>query len=349
MEPFDAIHDYLMQGKRGALATIISRVGATPRDIGAKVFIGEDGKIYGTIGGGCMEAEVWQHARNVITGGEPESLRYSLDGKTVEDEGMICGGTVEFFLEPVTSKEKAVYNRILHYVSEGTKAFIITKAGGKPFTKTLIAEDGERTGDPVGPEFETTFENFFRRPVSLYNGFLIEPVVSSPRLYIYGAGHISQYISRTAKMVDFHVTVIDDRAYFANKERFPEADEIIVDEFGDVFGKIHPGRNSYAVIVTRGHKHDAVVLEGALKWPSRYIGMIGSKRKVKIIYDDLVKRGADERLLQSVHAPIGLDIGAETPQEIAMSIVSELVKVRSERASVLPKGVSVEIEAIARK
>lgn len=279
-----------------------------------------------------MEAEVWQHARAVITKGEAKNLRYALNGKTVEDEGMICGGTVEILLEPVTARQKAVYDRILQCVSEGAKAVVITKTGSLPFTKTLITEDGDATGDKIPPGFQEGFETYSRETEpSVRNGYLVEPVIPQPYLYIYGAGHISQYISRMAKMVDFHVTVIDDRAHFANKERFPEADEIIVDEFEDVCAEMRPHKNGYAVIVTRGHKHDAVVLEEVLRKPPRYVGMIGSKRKVKIIYDDLIKRGTDEKLLQSVCAPIGIDIGAETPQEIAMSIVSELVRTRSGR------------------
>jgi len=132
-----------------------------------------------------------------------------------------------------------------------------------------------------------------------------------------------------AKAVDFHVTVVDDREIFANRERFPEADEVIVEEFRGVFTKTRPPRNAYAVIVTRGHKHDAVVLEEVLRRPPRYTGMIGSKRKVKILFDDLRGKGFKEDTLGTVHAPIGIDIGAETPQEIAVSIIAELIKIRS--------------------
>ena len=151
MEPFDAIIDYLAQGKPGALATIVSRVGATPRDAGAKVFIGEDGKIYGTIGGGCMEAEVWQHAKTVIASGEAKSLRYSLNGRTVEDEGMICGGTAEIFLEPVTLKQKELYNRLMQCISNGERVIMATKADGPPFEKILIPRHGAATGDILPP------------------------------------------------------------------------------------------------------------------------------------------------------------------------------------------------------
>jgi xanthine dehydrogenase accessory factor len=142
MEAFDAIIEYLAQGKRGALATIVSRIGATPRDAGAKVFIGEDGKIFGTIGGGCMEAEIWQHAKAVVASGEVKNLRYSLSGRTVEDEGMICGGTAEIFLEPVTERQKEVYDTFMQCISNGERVMVVTKTDGPPFQKTLIAGHG---------------------------------------------------------------------------------------------------------------------------------------------------------------------------------------------------------------
>ncbi|OPY74763.1 MAG: putative xanthine dehydrogenase subunit A [Syntrophorhabdus sp. PtaU1.Bin153] len=330
MEPFDAIVEYLTHGRNGTLATIISRVGATPRGAGAKVFVGDDGKVFGTIGGGCVEAEIWYHARTVTKEGIAKKLRYALNGKTVLDEGMICGGTVELFLEPVTTKHVEVYKKILECFSGGERALTITSAEDLPFTKTLITENGGTVGDPLQTDFtREEFERLLCSPSpSVKDGLVIEAVVPFPLLYVYGAGHISQYISKMAKTVDFHVTVIDDRQNFANRERFPEADEIIVEEFQDVFDAVRPSPNGYAVIVTRGHKHDAVVLEGVLKQPPRYIGMIGSRRKVKILFDDLRRKGVAEDLLRMVHAPIGIDIGADTPQEIAISIVAELIKVR---------------------
>jgi xanthine dehydrogenase accessory factor len=330
MEPFDAVIDYLREGRSGTLATIISRVGAAPRESGAKVFVGEDGKVHGTIGGGCVEAEVWQHARSVLRHSEPKRLRYAMSGTTVEDEGMICGGTVDLFLEPITAKHREVYEKIYACLSGNGRAVVVTRIDGGPFRKSLVPESGERLGDMALPDRLTEFDRIFQAgSPRVEDGLLIEAVVPPPRLYIYGGGHISQHISRMAKAVDFHVTIIDDREIFANRERFPEADEVIADEFRDVFETSRPPHNGYAVIVTRGHKHDAVVLEEVLKRPPRYTGMIGSRRKVKILFDDLRRKGFTEDLLGSVHAPIGIDIGAETPQEIAVSIVAELIKARS--------------------
>ena len=333
MEPFDAVIDYLREGRSGTLATIISRVGAAPRESGAKVFVGEDGKVHGTIGGGCVEAEVWQHARSVLRQSEPKRLRYTMSGTTVEDEGMICGGTVDLFLEPVTAKHREVYEKIFECLSGNGRAVVVTRIEGGPFQKSLVLKGGERLGDMALPDCLMEFDEVFQvASPRVEDGLLIETVVPPPCLYIYGGGHISQHISRMAKAVDFNVTIIDDREIFACRERFPEADEIIVGEFKDVFKTGQPLHNGYAVIVTRGHKHDAVVLEEVLKRPPRYTGMIGSRRKVKILFDDLRRKGFAEDLLGTVHAPIGIDIGAETPQEIAVSIVAELIKVRSTAA-----------------
>ncbi len=163
------------------------------------------------------------------------------------------------------------------------------------------------------------------------DGIVVELVAVPPHLYIFGAGHVSRYISMTAKMAEFDVTVIDDRESFANKERFPEADEIIVEEFEPLFRHLSMEPDSYAVIVTRGHAHDALVLEEVLKKPCKYVGMIGSKRKTQIVFDHLKASGVDGSTLQQVHAPIGIEIDAETPQEIAVSIVAELIKARRDR------------------
>ena len=167
-----------------------------------------------------------------------------------------------------------------------------------------------------------------KRPRVFGEGVVIEPISIASTVYIFGAGHISRYVAQAAKMVDFNVVVMDDRGDFANEERFPEADKVIVSDFRTVFDSLDYAGDVYSVIVTRGHNHDAEVLEEALKRPSKYIGMIGSKRKVKMVYDYLRSKGVEESALSAVHAPIGIKINSETPQEIAISIVAELIDVR---------------------
>ncbi len=184
-------------------------------------------------------------------------------------------------------------------------------------------------GDPIDEEIGADFQRYIseKRPAVIGNT-IIEPLQTSPVLYIFGAGHVSQYVSRVAAMVDFNVTVIDDREEFANRERFPEAERVIVDDFTRVFEQLSFHGNEYVVILTRGHKHDALVLEQVMKRPSRYVGMIGSKRKTRMVMDYMRQQGFDDKTLESVYAPIGIAINSETPQEIAVSIAAELIKVR---------------------
>ncbi len=159
---------------------------------------------------------------------------------------------------------------------------------------------------------------------------LIEPIFSEPTVFIFGAGHVSQQIAPLAKRVSFGVVVIDDREMFANRERFPEADEVIVSEFKKSFDHLTVDDSSYIVIVTRGHLYDGTVLEQAIKTDARYIGMIGSKKKIRTLYQNLMEKGISQEMLGRVYAPIGLDINSETPEEIAVSIVAQIIKVRGE-------------------
>jgi xanthine dehydrogenase accessory factor len=325
---YAVIDEYLDRGETGVLATIVKRTGATPQVAGAKMFIGADGKIFGTVGGGCVEAEIWQNSRKVLKTKEAGIVRYALDGKGVEDDGMICGGNIDVFLEPVDEKYRDLYGHIAQSRKEGKKALTITSFGAHEFSKTLCTIHGECIGDQMGDAEEAIKSLFHEKKPKVFEDRVVEPVLTTSTLYIYGAGHVSQFISNLAKTMDFTVVVIDDRGQFADRERFPEADDVVVDDFENVLKHIDNDSEAYAAVVTRGHKHDALVLEKILTRQHRYIGMIGSKRKIRIIFDYLKEKGFDPELLRSVHAPIGIDINAETPQEIALSIVAELVKVR---------------------
>jgi xanthine dehydrogenase accessory factor len=244
------------EGKSGALATIVSTKGSTPREIGAKMLILEDGKFLGSVGGGCMEAEVWQEAKKVMAEDRPKTIHLDLTGKEAEEGGMVCGGVMDIYIEPITPP---------------------------------------------------------------------------PRVFIFGGGHISVFVSKMSTMVGFQVVVVDDRPQFANQERFPEADEVIAEEFPFVFPKLKVNKSSYLVIVTRGHAYDQEVLEWALGQEVKYIGMIGSRKKIQTVYDALKQKGIPPDQLERVYAPIGLNIGALTPEEIAVSIVAQMIQVRRQK------------------
>jgi xanthine dehydrogenase accessory factor len=329
MDLYSIIEEYLEKGSGGALATIVKKLGAAPREEGAKMFVGGDGKFYGTVGGGCIEAEVWQEARKVIKTGMAKLLHYTMDGRQLEDEGMICGGNVDILVEPVAEKYRALYRAIPGLERQGTGALLVTKFSGEGFSKSLVKEDGVAAGDPIDEEIGADYQRYIsEKRLAVIGNTIVEPLQTSPDLYIFGAGHVSQYVSRVAAMVDFNVTVIDDRTEFANRERFPEAERVIVDDFTHVFDQLSFHGNEYVVILTRGHKHDALVLEQVMKRPSRYVGMIGSKRKTRMVMDYMRQQGFDDKTLESVYAPIGVAINSETPQEIAVSIVAEMIKVR---------------------
>ena len=331
MDLYEAIEKYLKDGKKGMLATVIHRAGSAPRDAGAKMFVAEDGKLFGTVGGGRLESNAYDEAMRLMGRGETEVFHIRMDGNAVAGEGMLCGGNVDILLEPVYDRYVDIYRRIKYLERRGGKGVVVTNFGRNLFSKTLIEPNMDVTGDTLAAEDIEKFSGYVseKRPL-IIGETAIEPLQPSSVLYIFGAGHVSQFLSMAAKMVDFRVVVIDDREEFANRERFPDADEIMVEDFHQVFDGLKFSGSEFVAIVTRGHKYDAEVLSETMKRPARYIGMIGSRRKVKIVLDHMRETGFDEESIGRVYAPIGIDIKAETPQEIAISIVAEMIKVRGE-------------------
>jgi xanthine dehydrogenase accessory factor len=323
MHLYNTIDDLLDKGKSGTLATIIKRLGPTPQDKGAKIFIDESGKVYGTIGGGCVEAEVCKEAREVLNSNKSKIIHYLMNSNDVENEGMICGGSLDILLEPINAEQRDFYKEIGSRISKGIKTTVVTQTA--EFTKRIL-EDNENAHPQ---DIRSMLKEYDGKSLLFKNGILIESLNTFNRLFIYGAGHISQFIAKIAKLIDFEDTVIDDRASFANRERFPVVNRVIAGYFTEAIKDMNPGKSDFHVIVTRGHRNDAEVLKELLKYPSYYIGMIGSKRKIKIIYNYLEGKGYSNSDYEKVHAPIGISIDAKTPQEIAVSIAAELVKVRA--------------------
>ena len=261
MDIYEEIVKLRREGRRGAVATIVSVRGSIPSFRTAKMLVRDDGSIVGTIGGGCVEADVWQAAREVMEKEKPRTLTFNLNQNPKYDTGLVCGGTLDIFIEPVL---------------------------------------------PV------------------------------PVLYLFGAGHVAVNLYKVAHNAGFDVIVVDDRETYANRERFPEAREIHAEDFDRTMAKLAPNESAYIVIVTRGHRDDMRVLRWAAQTPARYIGMIGSKRKVIAIYHELEKEGLSPELFERVHAPVGLDIGAVTPEEIAVAITAELIALRRYSEAPLP-------------
>ena len=341
-----------------ALATLITRVGSAPRGVGAKYLIKEDGTSLGSIGGGCVEAEVWQGAKEVMRKGKGSILHFELTSEQLAEGGLICGGNIDIFLEPLRGEFLDIFQEVVRMKQKGGSAILATLISvddafpkGED-SKALIKASGERMGflldgeeleQKILKEREALLREKKPRVLVLSSDrrdapwdrmeVLLEPILSEPTVYIFGAGHISQQLSPLVKRVQFKVVIIDDREMFANRERFPEVDEVIVSEFEKCFDQLNIDDSSYIVIVTRGHLYDGFVLEQALKSNARYIGMIGSKKKIRTLYQNLMEKGIAKDTLDRVHAPIGIDINSETPEEIAVSIVAELIKVRGESIS----------------
>ena len=260
-EIFAAIGEALTRGDEVALITIVSSNGSTPQRVGAKMLVFADGRTVGTIGGGCYENDALLKAREALRTRKAIRAKYDLNDDFAEETGLVCGGQMEVF---------------------------------------------------------------------------IEPLEAPPALYVFGAGHVGYYVARLASEAGFEVHVVDDRAAFANRERFPAAADVVVDDIPTWLVATTLPTSAYAVIVTRGHRHDLDALQALASRPLRYLGLIGSRAKVARIYDQLLAQGSITlEHLSHVHAPIGLDIGAVTPQEIAVSIVAELVAVRRGRATAL--------------
>ena len=335
------------------LATLIGRTGSAPRAEGAKYLIKGDGTSIGSVGGGCVEAEVWQEAQKVIEKGRGGILHFNLTSEQVAEGGLICGGNIDIFLEPVKEGFLKFYQEVIRIKQKGGSAILATlisvdndfpKVDG---LKVLIKPSGEEIGflfngerleKKVLEESKILLKEKIPKVIVLNSAqkgsswtkaeVLLEPIFSEPTVYIFGAGHVSQQLAPLAQKVQFKVVVIDDREMFANRERFPEVDDIIISEFEKSFDQIIIDDSSYIVIVTRGHLYDSFVLEKVVKTDAHYIGMIGSKKKIHTLYRHLMEKGVPKETLKRVYAPIGLDINSETPEEIAVSIVAQLIKVR---------------------
>jgi xanthine dehydrogenase accessory factor len=331
----------LTHGGKAVLATVIQQSGSAPRKGGAQMVIREDGSFVGSIGGGRLEGDCIKEARTVMTEGAAKILAFHLTGTEVAETEMICGGDVEIFLEPLFPGLTDLYAQLLELQKRGEEAALATVISGEPaekgvIQKGLISAEGQSLG-PLALDHKALHaaqEVINEKKVRLIpyqkGRLYLEPIFSEPTLYIFGAGHISRYIAPVAQIVGFEVIVVDDRPEFANREHFPQADEIWVEELERVGVKIEPDEQTYMVIVTRGHMYDYTVLKQVLPMECRYIGMIGSRRKRDLIYKQLIEDGHTQEELARIHAPIGLAINAETPEEIAVSIVAELIRVRGE-------------------
>ena len=335
---FKKAFQLLKNGENIALVSVISTQGSTPGKVGYKMLVwGKKPEIFGTVGGGGSEAEIIKAAKTQLAGLHTKIICFTL-GESVDDEKGICGGKIEYLVETFDKTCVSDFEAYASFIQSGQKAVLVSAIRTEQPPEKILLKETDRI-ESLGMEnlpsvtiesikklikTEQSAKLLMDKDVQLF----VEVIAAKPMLFLFGAGHLSFYISSLAESAGFDVTVCDDREKFANKERFPDADSIVVEEYENVFDKLSIDENSYLVIVTQGHKFDEVVLEKALKTNAGYIGMIGSKRKTLTIFNRLIERGFKQQQISRVFSPIGISIGAITPQEIALSIICELVKIR---------------------
>lgn len=338
--------ELLQQGESFAVATIFDKSGSAPRAEGAKMIVRADGSIIGTIGGGRLEASAINLAKQIIPERKTVVQSFNLTSKDAAASDMICGGSGEILVDFIDADDDdnlKIYTKAAELVSRGKKGWMVTllgKAGkstGIDRQQCLVEPDRTLTGSVTCNPY--LLEKLIAGPakISIHSEafdehrFLVEPLRQTGTVYIFGAGHVSQKIAGLSESVGFRTIVMDNRTEFANRERFSEPVEIkVIDSFTKM-PQLDIDGDSYLVIVTRGHLFDKVVLEQVLRSKAAYIGMIGSRSKRDLVYAELLQQGFTKTELESVYSPIGTNIGAETPEELAVSIVGELVKVRSEK------------------
>ena len=333
----------LNAGKRLALAIILKSSGSTPREAGSSMLIREDGSIVGTVGGGVMEAHIQKAAKRVIQSGVSDMTEYVLEQDDAASIGAVCGGRATIlidFFDGSDPQSLVYFEELLKATGSDERAYIaavIPHSGMLASRSTCLVSGGALFG-AVGLDAavisyledadccRTALTKLDTSHVYLF------PVGTDGIVYIFGAGHCGEKLAHILHTVGFVTVVIDDRSEFANKDRIPDADEFLVPKsLEQPFDTIEFGTDSYIVIVTRGHMHDEVVLKRALRTNSGYIGMIGSKKKRETIYSHLLVDGYTQDDISRVYSPIGIAIGAETPEEIAVSIAAEIIKTRADK------------------
>ncbi|MDR3599745.1 MAG: XdhC family protein [Desulfosporosinus sp.] len=346
------------QNLEAALITVTSVLGSTPRKPGAKMAVFADGTTVGTIGGGCGEAEARREALNVLAAGTSKIHYLNMTADIAQEEGMVCGGIMGLFIEYLGSQspmEQSQLNKdywaalennnnpVLVTVIEADEDWLIGKKlfiknNGDIFGDLNLeklnrvaiesAKTGSRRCQPLLISLDSEFELCETSVTKAAFRLFIEPPTTAVKLLILGAGHIARPLATMAKMLGYEVAVVDDRPSFANSARFNTADTIICNDFEQALEAIDINPQTFVVIITRGHRYDKVCLRKVINQPASYIGMIGSRKRVKALISEMEEEGVSSEALQKLYSPIGLKIGAETPEEIAVSILSELIKVQ---------------------
>ncbi|MEC8890890.1 MAG: XdhC family protein [Chloroflexota bacterium] len=367
-EVFHEAVNRLEKGEPVVVATVIRTKGSTPQKPGAKLLVRQDGTGAGTLGGGCVEGDIWFAAKQLMREcGEAEYREYELNEELAAEDGLVCGGTMYFLIDPVyTPEDYLPYAREIDcaYKGEGAVALAtVIKSGsdGKSRIgdKLFIRENGETEGT-LG-NLDTDKGAIEKAKVLMIHGrneyvmtasgaeYFVEAYTTPPQLVICGGGHVSRALASLAKPLEFRLFITDDREEFANEERFPEADIVVSEKPENALPNLPINPNTFIVVATRGHRYDNTALLAAAKTPARYVGLMGSKRKTILIYEDLMRSDLSLDRIREIRSPIGLDIKARTPEEIAISIMSEVLMFRLGGSGLPMKLDEKQLERIKKK
>ena len=346
-EVFEEAVNLLNQGDPVVIATVIRTKGSTPQKTGAKLLVRSDGSGVGTLGGGCVEGDIWFAAKELLKkGGAAQYREYPLNEELAAEDGLVCGGTMYFLIDPVSEPQDYLsYAEEIEnaYKGQGAVALanLIRPAPGSDLSlgaKLFVREDGSTVGTLGDAEMDR--EAIDKARELMVHGrneyvvandgaeYFVEAYTTPPQLVLCGGGHVSKAIAPLAKTLGFRLFITDDREEFANKERFPEADMVVPLKPEDALRELPINPNTFIVVATRGHRFDNVALEAAARTSARYVGLMGSKRKTILIYEDLIRNGLPMERIKEIRSPIGLDIRARTPEEIAVSIMGEVLMFR---------------------
>jgi len=336
---YEEVSRLISRGEKLALAKVVATRGSTPREVGAQMLIRRGGEMMGTIGGGCGEAEVRRQAIEALEEGQPRLMVVDLTEEVTWETEKACGGVMTLFIDLWGEAERELAKRLA--ASQGKEVTLVTALKGdlgQPGRKLLVIPGEEPMGSLGSPSLDEWAKKEAERGLAEGNSKVInykgsvelflEVHKPPPTLLIAGAGHIALPLAQMGALLDFRVVVIDDRPTFANPERFPQADQVIAGGFTKTLRDFPIDKETHIVIITRGHQHDMESLRQVIYSPAAYIGMIGSRRRVKGVFKLLKDEGYSEESIARVHAPIGLEIGAKTPAEIALAIMGEIIRVR---------------------
>lgn len=353
------------QNREFVLATVVNTKGSTPQKPGATLLVRADGSTVGTLGGGCVEGDIWFAAKEALrerTG--PVFKDYYLNEDIAARDGLVCGGSMYFYIEPFehSTEISNLSDDIESAFNGGESIAVATVVNPKTLelgARLTVTEGGDVAGSLGSPAADTLAVKTANRVMSLGKAdhvvtadgdeLYVAGFTSPATIVLVGGGHVNLQVAKIAQMLGFRVFVTDDRPEFANRERFTMAQQTNVAPYDKGLDAFHITKNTAIVIGSRGHHFDDLATEAAVRTPATYVGLLGSKRKTVMIYEALLKRGISPERLKEVHSPIGLDLGGRSPEEIAVSVMAEIVAFRHDRPGGAMKVDQAQIDRIVAK